>query len=58
MCASINTIFFFHTYYVKNAVSEIKKALKQRKKPVELLNLIFAFFNFKKVEVKIYNLLF
>ncbi len=42
---------------VKNAVSEIEKALKQRKKPVELLNLIFAFLNFKKAEVKIYNLL-
>ena len=42
---------------VKNAVSEIEKALKQRKNPVELLNLIFAFLNFKKAEVKIYNLL-
>jgi len=42
---------------VKNAVSEIEKALKQRKKTVELLNLIFAFLNFKKAEVKIYNLL-
>jgi len=41
----------------KNAISEIEKALKQKKKPVELLNLIFAFLNFKKAEVKIYNLL-
>ena len=49
-------IFFIHIM-VKNAVSEIEKALKQRKKPVELLNLIFAFLNFKKAEVKIYNLL-
>ena len=49
-------IFFIHIM-VKNAVSELEKALKQRKKPVELLNLIFAFLNFKKAEVKIYNLL-
>ena len=41
----------------RNYVEDIEKALNERKKPVELLNLIFTFLNFKSVEIKIYNLL-
>ena len=41
----------------RNYVEDIEKALNERKKPVELLNIIFTFLNLKSVEIKIYNLL-
>ena len=41
----------------RNYVEDIEKALNERKKPVELLSIIFTFLNFKSVEIKIYNLL-
>jgi predicted transcriptional regulator len=41
----------------RNYVEDIEKALNKRKKPVELLNIIFTFLNLKSVEIKIYNLL-
>ena len=41
----------------RNYVADIEKALEKGKKPVELLNVILGFLNFKSVEIKIYNLL-
>ena len=41
----------------RNYVEDIEKALDERKKPVELLNVILGFLNFKSMEIKIYNLL-
>ena len=41
----------------RNYVADIENALEKGKKPVELLNVILGFLNFKSVEVKIYNLL-
>ena len=41
----------------RNYVEDIEKVLNERKKPVELLSIIFTFLNFKSVEIKIYNLL-
>ena len=41
----------------ENYVEDIEKALNQRKKPIELLNIILRFLNFKSVEIRIYNLL-
>jgi len=41
----------------RNYVEDIEKALCEKKKPIELLNVIFTFLNFKSVEIKIYNLL-
>jgi len=41
----------------RNYVEDIEEALNERKKPVELLSIIFTFLNFKSVEIKIYNLL-
>jgi len=38
-------------------VEDIEKALDEGKKPVELLNVILGFLNFKSMEIKIYNLL-
>lgn len=37
--------------------ADIERALKEGKRPVELLNAILVFLNFKPVEIKIYNLL-
>jgi len=41
----------------ENYIEDIEKALNQRKKPIELLNIILVFLNFKSVEIRIYNLL-
>ncbi len=41
----------------ENYIEDIEKALNQRKKPIELLNIILGFLNFKSVEIRIYNLL-
>jgi len=41
----------------KNYIADIEKALKEGNKPMELLNVILGFLNFKPVEIKIYNLL-
>ena len=38
-------------------IGDIEKILKERKKPIELLNVIFGFLNFKPIEIKIYNIL-
>ena len=38
-------------------IADIEKILKERKKPIELLNVIFGFLNFKPIEIKIYNIL-
>lgn len=38
-------------------IADIEKILKERKKPIELLNVIFGFLNFKPIEIRIYNLL-
>ena len=40
-----------------NYIPDIENAIKNGKKPVELLNIILGFLNFKPVEIKIYNLL-
>ena len=41
----------------RNYIEDIEKALSKKEKPVELLNVIFTFLNFKSVEIRIYNLL-
>nr|AAU43654.1 hypothetical protein GZ23H7_12 [uncultured archaeon GZfos23H7]QNO53293.1 hypothetical protein OJOIIACA_00017 [Methanosarcinales archaeon ANME-1 ERB6] len=41
----------------RNYIADIEKALKEGNKPVELLNVILGFLNFKPIEIKIYNLL-
>lgn len=41
----------------RNYVADIENAMKKGKKPLELLNVILGFLNFKSVEIKIYNLL-
>lgn len=41
----------------RNYIADIEKALKEGRKPIELLNVILGFLNFKPVEIKIYNLL-
>jgi len=41
----------------RNYIADIEKLLKERKEPVELLNVILGFLNFEKIEIKIYNLL-
>ena len=38
-------------------IVDIEKILKERKKPIELLNVILGFLNFKPIEIKIYNIL-
>ena len=38
-------------------IADIEKILKERKNPIELLNVIFGFLNFKPIEIKIYNIL-
>ena len=38
-------------------IGDIEKILKERKNPIELLNVIFGFLNFKPIEIKIYNIL-
>ena len=41
----------------RNYIIDIEKAINETKNPVDLLNVIFTFLNFKPVEIKIYNLL-
>ncbi|RJS86438.1 HTH domain-containing protein [Methanophagales archaeon] len=41
----------------RNYIADIEKALKEGRNPIELLNVILGFLNFKPVEIKIYNLL-
>ena len=41
----------------KNYVEDIENAIHERRSPVELLNIIFTFLNFKSIEIEIYNLL-
>ena len=41
----------------RNYIADMEKALKEGRKPIELLNVILGFLNFKPVEIKIYNLL-
>ena len=41
----------------KNYIEDMQNALEGRKNPIELLNIILVFFNFKTTEIKIYNLL-
>jgi len=41
----------------RNYIVDIEKILEGRKKPIELLNVILGFLNFKPIEIKIYNLL-
>ena len=41
----------------RNYIADIEKALTEGNKPMELLNVILGFLNFKPVEIKIYNLL-
>ena len=45
------------TVVKENYIEDLEKALNQRKKPIELLNIILGFLNFKSVEIRIYNLL-
>jgi len=41
----------------RNYIADIENVLKGKEKPVELLNIILGFLNFKATEIKIYNLL-
>ncbi|RZN37228.1 MAG: HTH domain-containing protein [Methanophagales archaeon ANME-1-THS] len=41
----------------RNYIADIEKALKEGRKPIELLNVSLGFLNFKPIEIKIYNLL-
>jgi len=41
----------------RNYIADMENVLKGRKKPIELLNIILGFLNFKAAEIKIYNLL-
>ncbi len=41
----------------RNYIVDIEKILKGRKKPIELLNVILGFLNFKPIEIRIYNTL-
>lgn len=41
----------------RNYIGDIEKALKEGKKPKELLTVILGFLNFKPIEIKIYDLL-
>ena len=40
-----------------NYLADIENEIKNGKKPVELLNIILRFLNFKPVEIRIFNLL-
>jgi predicted transcriptional regulator len=41
----------------RNYIADIERILKKKKKPIELLNVILGFLNFKSMEIKIYNIL-
>jgi len=55
---NLNTLFFIVQFMIKrNYIADIENALKGGKNPVELLNIILSFLNFKTAEIKIYNVL-
>ena len=55
---NLNTLFFIVQFMTKrNYIADIENALKGGKNPVELLNIILSFLNFKTAEIKIYNVL-
>lgn len=41
----------------RSAIVDIEKSLEEGKKPIELLNAILSFLNFKPIEIRIYDLL-
>ena len=41
----------------RDYIADIEKSLKEGKKPIEVLNVILGFLNFKSVEIRIYNVL-
>jgi len=41
----------------RDYIADIEKSLKEGKKPIELLNVILGFLNFKSVEIRIYDIL-
>ncbi len=41
----------------RDYIADIENAINKRTNPVELLNVILGFLNFKKVEIEIYNIL-
>ncbi len=41
----------------RSYIADLEKSLEGGRKPIELLNAILGFLNFKPVEIKIYNLL-
>ncbi|RLF64234.1 MAG: hypothetical protein DRN31_00705 [Thermoplasmata archaeon] len=41
----------------RDYIADIEKSLKEGKKPIEVLNVILGFLNFKSVEIRIYNIL-
>ncbi len=41
----------------RNYIADMENVLKGRKKPIELLNTILGFLDFKTTEIRIYNLL-
>ena len=41
----------------RDYIADIEKSLKEGKKPMEVLNVILGFLNFKSVEIRMYNLL-
>jgi len=56
----MNFIYYFSPLIImvkRSYIADIEKILKGRKKPVELLNIILEFLNFKPIEIRIYNLL-
>ena len=55
---TLNTIFFIVESMIKrNYIEDLENVLEGRKKPIELLNIVLGFFDFKVAEIKIYNLL-
>lgn len=51
------TVIFIHFYMRRDYVKELDAALKEGKKPIELLTMVLGFLNFTHLEVKMYNLL-
>ena len=41
----------------RNYIVDIEKILKEKNKPIDLLNAILGFLNFKPIEIEIYNIL-
>jgi len=50
-------LFILKIMIKRNRIGDIQNLLKGRKNPIELLNIILVFLNFKTTEIKIYNLL-